>query len=181
VPITPNRSTPETSILAAALTCVALSAVACGGNDPAPAGGSFWPDAYNPSGLPTPAKIEQQHPTGASTPACLTSGCHGPGGAAVLKLDYGGTVFQADGKTPAPNVQVGVVSGNYKSFVYSWNNGMYWQPAGTTAIDWSPTVSDIRIRNAKGERPKLTSQARGADCDMPGCHVPATTPLTVLP
>ena len=154
----------------------AISAVvACGNGSSTPTEASYWPDSYNSSGSPTPGTLATDHPSNPG--ACLAKGCHGSDGTAKLKLIYGGVVYKPDGKAPAANVQVGVVEGDYKSFVYSWTNGMYWQE-GTQKLKWD-TTTDIRIRNAKGEVPKLPEQARGADCDS--CHIAGTLPLKVLP
>lgn len=147
----------------------ALTAVACGGDDSGPSSATgFWPGAYDASGLPEFASVEKQyaaHPSDVHPGACLTKGCHGPDGAAVLKLAWGGIAYKADGSR-AGNVQVGVVSGTYKEFVYSSTDGYYWKEGNPNDVSWS--AADIRARNAKGEKVKKTSDDRNGDCDS--CH-----------
>lgn len=172
----------DSRIKSTALACVvvaaaALAATACG-EDPKTAEATFWQDAYNPMGAPPPTTVTTYH-AGTTHPGPCMGPCHGATGTAVLKIAYGGVVYQADGATPAGSVQVGVSDGTYKSFVYSASNGFYWAPAaGATAINWG--IADIRIRNGSGEVPKLPEHDRGADCDT--CHTPdLQLPLKVLP
>ncbi|HEY5958372.1 MAG TPA: hypothetical protein VIV60_17530 [Polyangiaceae bacterium] len=163
-----------TALVAAAAT------LACGSDDSGSnTSGDFWPGAYDPAGAAVSSKVLTDHPGTGHPGACL-KGCHEASGSAVLKLAYGGMVFQADKTTPAGNVQVGVSDGTHKSFIYSASNGYYWAPAASlTGMNWND--ADYRIRNAKGERPKLAQHARGADCD--DCHKPSGSAgaLTVLP
>ena len=140
----------------------ALLVVACGSESSTNDGGGsdFWGGAYTPPQTASPVNYH-----GADTAqACMS--CHGPTATgATTKLVYGGVVYQADGATPAPNVQVGVSDGTYKSVVYSAANGMYWA-TGTATVNWA--TADIRIRSANGEAAKLPADARSADCDA--CH-----------
>jgi cytochrome c553 len=124
----------------------------------------YWGGTFQP---PAVAPTVNFHAADTAS-ACMT--CHGPTGTAVTKLVYGGVVYQVDGVTPAPNVQVGVSDGVYKSVVYSAANGMYWA-VGTNTVNWP--VADIRIRTATGEAAKLATDARTADCDS--CHHAGTT------
>lgn len=174
-----NEKRIKNTVLAVVALVAASASVACGGDDSKSTGDSYWPGAYDPAGQPAPSSVVTYHGGNAHPGACMTGACHGPAGTAALKLAYGGVVYQADGATPAGNVQIGVSDGAYKSHVYSASNGYYWAPAaGATAINWGG--ADIRIRNIKGERPKLPEHDRNGDCDT--CHTPALgLPLKVLP
>lgn len=157
------KITTQRSALVAIIACSAIAALACSSAETPAAG--YWPDAYNPSGAPvTNAKPVYHYEEDGHPGACL-AGCHEPGGTSKLTLGWGGVVYGADGKTRASNVQVGVVSGGYKSFVYSRSDGLYWSE-DRSAVDWD--TADIRIRSANGEKPKLSNDVRGADCDS--CH-----------
>jgi hypothetical protein len=127
---------------------------------------TYWPAAYSMSGLPTPSNGYH------TTPQSKCNMCHSASGVAsglsTSQFVFGGTVFQADGTTPAANVQVGVSDGTNKYFVYSATNGMYWA-IGTATINWA--LTDIRTRNEKGEHKKLAATGRSADCDS--CHIGA--------
>jgi cytochrome c553 len=158
------------SVLGAVALCVVAACAACSGSDDSTAsGGSFWTTAtYSPPAAPLTAAY---HDASKAT-ACMT--CHGPTGTATTKIVYGGIVYQADGVTPAANVQVGVSDGTYKSEVYSATNGLYWGvvPAtGAPTVNWP--VTDIRVRSAVGESIKApnNSSTRQADCDL--CHTGA--------
>jgi len=118
---------------------------------------SIWVGAYNPSGLPTPSN--GNHSAGSN---CMSSACHGA--TASKAFEFGGTVYQANGTTPAPNVQVAVVDGSTKYFAYSATNGNFWV-AGTAAINW--TTAKIYLRSSSGELLKPVSTA-GAACNS--CH-----------
>ena len=87
------------------------------------------------------------------------------------QLAFGGTVYQADGTTPAANVEVGVKDGANQYFVYSTTNGIYWAEGVASSINWD--AADIRMRNAAGEIPKTPEMARSADCDL--CHIRSTS------
>jgi hypothetical protein len=161
----PANSTLIRTVLVAV---TALAAAACGEDTATGGGSSYWVDTYNPAGLPATYATPAQHTVALGHPGnCLNPACHVAGGTAVLKLAWGGVVYQADGKTRANNVQVGVVSGSYRSFVYSRSDGLYWAE-GTPPDTATWDAADIRIRNANGEKPKLLSHTRGADCDS--CH-----------
>ena len=178
-------STINRTVLVATLAMAAFAAASCGGGDSksSTAGDTFWADSYNPAGAPSANTTPVQHADSTVHPgACLsTTACHSATGAAVLKFAYGGVVYKADGTTRAPNVQVGVVAGSYKSFVYSRSDGLYWKEGAPTDVsDWN--AADIRIRNSKGERKTLATDPRGADCDT--CHMEtggSALPLTTLP
>jgi hypothetical protein len=165
----PVSSTIDRSVLVATLAIAALAAASCGGGDSKPSSDSFWVDTYNPAGLPSAnATPTTQHVANLHPGNCLNAACHVASGTAVLKFAYGGVVYKADGTTRAPNVQVGVVAGSYKSFVYSRIDGLYWAEGVPTDVsDW--TKADLRIRNANGEKKTLATDPRGADCDS--CHM----------
>jgi len=166
----PVDSMIKRTLLVATAALVALAAVACGDDSPAAAGDSFWADTYNSAGLPAAHTTPTQHTAALGHPGnCLMPGaCHAAGAGATLKLAWGGVVYQADGKTRAPNVQVGVVSGTtYKQFAYSRSDGLYWVE-GTPPDTATWKASDIRIRNSAGEKKKAAKDDRNADCDS--CH-----------
>jgi hypothetical protein len=159
------------TLLVATAAAAALAAFGCGGDSPAATGDSFWTDTYNPAGLPAAHTTPTKHTAALGHPGnCLmAAGCHvaSPGYTPTIAIAWGGVVYQADGKTRAPNVEVGVVSGTYKSFAYSRSDGVYWvEGTPPDAATWS--AADIRIRNVNGEKAKLPSHDRGADCDS--CH-----------
>lgn len=171
--LAPNDIRLKISLATITVALVSLLSVACASEDStADNGGNtntadYWGGTFQP---PAVAPAVNFHAADTAS-ACMS--CHGPTGTAVTKLVYGGVVYQADGVTPAPNVQVGVKDGTYQSVVYSAANGMYWA-VGTNAVNWP--VADIRIRTANGEVPKLAADARSADCDS--CHhAGATFPL----
>ncbi len=124
---------------------------------------AYWSAAYNPAGLPTPSD-GGYHAAGPNPGPCLA--CHGSTGAAMTKLSFGGTVYGADGVSPAANVEVGVSDGTNRIFVYSATNGLYWAAETATPVNWP--VADIRMRNASGEYVKTPAMARSAECDS--CH-----------
>jgi hypothetical protein len=167
----------RSTLLLITTASAALAALACSSSEPAASAG-YWPDAYNALGEPSNYTSSVQHLEEDGHPGACLAGCHEPGGSSTLRLAWGGVVYAADGKTRAAHVQVGVVSGGHKSFVYSRGDGLYWSD-DTAAVDW-PTA-DIRIRSANGERPKANSDERDADCDH--CHEESggsALPLTVL-
>ena len=131
-----------------------------GGNAGSGAIATFsWPGAFDPAGAPTPA--DGHHNVGAS---CMSSSCHGT----KVPFAYGGTVYQADGKTGAANIQIGISDGALTLTTYSATNGNIWLPSSAGTIDWSKAV--IAIRSANGERLKPASAPRAAACNGTGCH-----------
>ncbi len=163
----PVDSMLKRTLLVATAAIAALASVACGDDSPAATGDSFWADTYNSAGLPAAHTTLVQHNANAHPGNCLNAACHVASGTAVLKLAWGGVVYQADGKTRAPNVQVGVVSGTYKSFAYSRSDGLYWAE-GTAPDTATWMASDIRLRNTAGEKKKAAKDDRNGDCDF--CH-----------
>ena len=97
---------------------------------------------------------------------CSGAGCHGPGGAGG-EFVLGGTVYQADGATPAANVQVGIDDGVASYYVYSGANGNFWVTGSSTAVTWAN--AEVRIRNANGEK-SMGPTSPGAWCNNAGCH-----------
>ena len=79
---------------------------------------------------------------------------------------YGGTVYQADGITPAPNVEIGVRSGLVTYSTYSGTDGNFWMVGDPNAIVWAGV--QVRVRNANGEKIKASTDASEADCNS--CH-----------
>jgi cytochrome c553 len=164
VVLDPNNKSLVTPVIAALALFAALTANACGSSSTGDDGNTtnsadYWGGAYSP---PAAAPVVNFHTTDTAG-ACMS--CHSATGTATTKLVYGGVVYQADGVTPAPNVQVGVSDGTYKSISYSAANGMYWG-VGTATVNWP--AADIRTRSATGEAVKATKDERNADCDY--CH-----------
>lgn len=118
-----------------------------------------WPEAYDAAGAPEPA--DGHHNTGSS---CMSSVCHGE----TVPFAFGGTVYQADGTTAAPHVQVGISDGAVVVTAYSADNGNIWLPATAGTIDWANAA--IVIRSQNGERVKPASAPRGSACNASGCH-----------
>lgn len=170
----PVDSMIKRTVLVATAAIAALSAVACGDDSPAATGDTFWADTYNPAGQPAAnTAIVYHKPENGHPGPCLTApGCHSPADTSATsakpKMAYGGVVYKSDGKTRAPNVQVGVVSGTtYKQFAYSRSDGLYWvEGTPPDAATWK--ASDIRIRNTAGEKKKAAKDDRNGDCDF--CH-----------
>jgi hypothetical protein len=134
---------------------------------------AYWPAATYAPGATIPA--DGYHTAAAGTivaaGSCLAT-CHGPTGTSLTKFAFGGMIYAADGVTPASGVEVGVSDGTNKVFVYTATNGMYWSTS-TAAINWPAT--DIRIRNAAGEKAKVAADGRNGDCDS--CHFGTTLAL----
>jgi hypothetical protein len=86
-------------------------------------------------------------------------------------------VYQADGVTPAPNVEIGVRSGTTTYSTYSATDGSFWMVADAAAIAWAGV--EVRVRNATGEKIKAATDASDPDCN--NCHsASATSEATVL-
>lgn len=114
----------------------------------------YWPDAYDENGLPDPASGE--HNAGR---ACLD--CHTSGSREWL---LGGTVYLADGTSPAPNVEVGVSDGTEFLSAHSGENGNFWIPASEGSIDFD--LAQVRIRTGDGEA--VMSENVSGNCN--DCH-----------
>jgi len=141
----------------------------------APTGGttgsaSYWPSPTYVASYPVPADGGVEHASG-NPGACMV--CHS--GLYEPLLAFGGVVYMADGVTPAGGVEIGVSDGTTSHFVYSATNGTYWA-LGPSTINWP--AADIRVRTAAGEKIKLASSGRAADCDAAGCHAVGATLLT---
>jgi hypothetical protein len=117
-----------------------------------------WPDTYNPNGG-VAVTHQQGHYEGG---AC--GQCHAPGGVAT-ELALGGTVFAADGVTPAANVQVGIASGGTVMTAYSGSAGNFFV-TGSATVDWA--TADIAIRKDVGEVIMAANPGARGDCN--GCH-----------
>jgi hypothetical protein len=118
-----------------------------------------WESAYDAQAQPMP--VDGHHNAGAG---CMSSSCHG----SKVPFVFGGTVYQADGVTGAPNVEVGISDGSLTLSTYSAVNGNVWLPSSAGAIDLAS--ARIAIRNANGERVKPASAPRGSACNGGGCH-----------
>ena len=118
-----------------------------------------WPGSYDAAAVPTPT--DGHHNAGAS---CMSSTCHGT----KVPFAFGGTIYQADGVTGAPNVEVGISDGALTVSAYSASNGNIWLPSSVGTINFAS--AQITIRNAKGERVKPAAAPRGSACNGGGCH-----------
>jgi hypothetical protein len=118
-----------------------------------------WPAAFDGAASPTPG--DGHHNPGSG---CMLSSCHGT----KVPFVFGGTVYQADGVTGAPNVEVGISDGAQTITAYSASNGNIWLPASAGTIDF--TAARIAIRSANGEHVKPATAGRGASCNGGGCH-----------
>lgn len=129
-----------------------------GGGSP-PTASFTWPGAYDAQAAPMPADGHHNPGTG-----CMSSSCHG----SKVPFLFGGTVYKADGTTPAPNVEVGISDGTLTLTAYSAQNGNIWLPSSAGAIDMTKAL--IAIRSGGGERVKPSTAGRGAACNGGGCH-----------
>ena len=121
-----------------------------------------WGGAYDDNGTPDPASGNHR-----SGDDCLS--CHENGSTQRPEFIFAGTVYEADGTTPAANVEVGVFAGGQMYTAYSAANGNFWVEGDNNTItgpEWNASV--IRIRNADGERTMPSNEARGNDCNL--CH-----------
>lgn len=116
-----------------------------------------WPGPFEPS-----ATVGDGHHNPGT--GCMSSSCHG----GKVPFSFGGTIYQADGKTAAPNVQVGISDGVLTVTAYSASNGNIWLPSSSGQLDFAN--AQIAIRSAKGERTKPATAGRGAACNGGGCH-----------
>ncbi len=132
---------------------------ASGGGPPPP----FWDADFVPDQLPTPDT--GNHNPGAD---CMT--CHNTGD--YLRL-FAGTIYQADGTTPAPSVEIGVRDGDTLRTTYSATNGNFWFSDDGGTIDWMTAI--VQARNANGD--VLMYSPGEAGCNS--CHtveLPITEP-----
>jgi hypothetical protein len=107
--------------------------------------------------------------------------CHEASVAAIVggefAFAYAGTVYQADGVTPAAGAEVGVRSGTTTYSSYSASDGAFWMAPTAVPITW--TAVDVRVRNANGEKIKASTDATEPDCNE--CHAESpTSGATVL-
>ncbi|RLB59804.1 MAG: hypothetical protein DRI90_14960 [Deltaproteobacteria bacterium] len=96
--------------------------------------------------------------------------CHNTGD--YLRL-FAGTIYQADGTTPAPSVEIGVRDGDTLRTTYSATNGNFWFSDDGGTIDWMTAV--VQARNANGD--VLMYSPGEAGCNS--CHtveLPITEP-----
>ena len=147
---------------------VATGGAATGGA--ATGGSSFWTTVvYSPSGAPSPAD-------GHHNPSQNCAQCHVSGSASGAPIwMFGGTVYQANATTPAPNVQVGISDGTSLYTAYSAANGNFWL-AGSGTINWAK--AQVRVRNANGES-TMVGATPSAGCNL--CHNSTTYPRITAP
>lgn len=94
----------------------------------------------------------------------MSSTCHG----AKVPFAFGGTVYEADGVTGAPSVEVGISDGALTVTAHSASNGNIWLPSSVGTINFAS--AQIAVRDAKGERVKPATAPRGSACNGGGCH-----------
>lgn len=116
-----------------------------------------WPSPFEPS-----ATVGDGHHNPGT--GCMSTSCHG----GKVPFLFGGTVYQADGKTGAPDVEVGISDGVLTVTAHSASNGNIWLPSSAGQLDFPN--AQIALRSAKGERTKPTTVGRGAACNGGGCH-----------
>jgi len=140
------------------------------GGASATGGVSFWTTVtYSSSGSPNP-------PDGHHNPGLNCSQCHVSGSStgATVWL-FAGTVYKADGTTPAPNVQVGVSDGTNLYTTYSATNGNFWVP-GPGTVNWA--TAQVRVRNANGEL-TMAGATPASTCNV--CHNATIYPRITAP
>jgi hypothetical protein len=149
---------------------IATGGRAATGGQAATGGSSFWTTVvYSPSGAPSPA--DGHHNPSQNCAQCHVSGS--TSGAPVWM--FGGTVYQANATTPAPNVQVGINDGTGLYTTYTAANGNFWF-AGSATINWAK--AQVRIRNANGES-TMVGATPSASCNL--CHNSTTYPRITAP
>jgi hypothetical protein len=121
-----------------------------------------------------PSTLKGAHPNGGN-PAkvdCLSSGCHGAGGAGP-RFAAGGTVFtSAAATTPAAQVEVRLRDGAGDAVkAYTDANGNFFVRAADAAALTFPVAAGAR--NAAATQPMSATIANGA-CNSAGCHGGAT-------
>ncbi|MBI5535755.1 MAG: hypothetical protein HY898_23690 [Deltaproteobacteria bacterium] len=119
-------------------------------------GDGFWNHPYDPAGSPSVANGHHN-----ATLDCM--GCHDGAGSAP-KFLFGGTIFDALGKTPVEHAEVGVKDPGGLHSSYSASNGNFWVAAAADSIDWSQV--EIRARDAYGEMTMPVQAAAGCNA----CH-----------
>lgn len=140
------------------------------GGTAATGGNSFWTTvAYSATGAPNPA--DGHHNPGQNCIQCHASGS--TSGAPVWM--FGGTIYQSNGTTPAPNVQVGINDGNTLHTTYTATNGNFWLASSGT-INWAQ--AQVRIRDANGEL-TMAGATPAATCNL--CHSSTTYPRITAP
>ena len=102
---------------------------------------------------------------------CRGSGCHSngsPDGSGAPAFLFGGTVYRAVTLAADPKVEVGVKATQGMYVACSANNGNFWvvAPSNTKTLTWSG--AGVRLRNANGEAPMMTTAAAG--CNASACH-----------
>jgi hypothetical protein len=128
-----------------------------------------------------PSTIKGAHPNGGN-PAkvdCLSSGCHGAGGAGP-RFAAGGTVFtSAAGTTPAAQVEVRLRDGAGKAVsAYTDAFGNFFVRAADAAAVVFPVQAGAR--NTASTRAMSASIANGA-CNSAACHGSAATGFIHVP
>jgi hypothetical protein len=102
---------------------------------------------------------------------CRGSGCHSngsPDGSGAPAFLFGGTVYRAVTMAADPKVEVAVKATEGMYLACSANNGNFWivAPSNTKTLTWSG--AGVRLRNANGEAPMMTTAAAG--CNASACH-----------
>jgi len=121
----------------------------------------YWEEDYVPDQLPDPST--GNHNAGLDCMTCHNAGTH-------VRL-FAGTIYQSDGTTPAPSVEIGVRDGDTLRTTYSATNGNFWFTDDGGTINWSTAL--IQARNANGAVAMFTPG--GAGCNL--CHT-SSLPIT---
>lgn len=142
-----------------------------GGDAATPANAFSGAPAYEAKTGPNTIKSQGDHPFPGGNPAkqdCMTSQCHGAGGEGPRFL-AGGTVYNdVAGTTPAPQVEVRLVSGDgTAASVYTDANGNFYLRSGDAAGLTFPAKTGAR----DGASAKLMVSAVGSGaCNSATCH-----------
>ena len=125
-------------------------------------GGSFWPGPYVGGTMNPPAPADTSHVPGAPCMSCHVSEVTSALGKLLV---YGGTVYGADGATPAAGVEVGVSYGGQVLVTVSDANGNF----GVIGTPMAEGAHPVRMRYAAGvEKIKAATEVSKAECNE--CH-----------
>lgn len=102
---------------------------------------------------------------------CRGSGCHAngsPDGSGAPAFLFGGTVYRAVTLAADSKVEVGVKASEGMYVACSANNGNFWSVAASSPKTLTWSSAGVRLRNANGEAPMMTTSAAG--CNASACH-----------
>lgn len=135
------------------------------GSAPANAGASTFDWGTTPYDATRGASIAYQNHFNGVT--CVSATCH------AHTIRMGGTVYQADGVTPAANVQIGIFINGQLSTTYTGTQGNFYSGANGVT-NWS--VAQIALRTSTGTVTMPVGASASGDCNT--CH-DATHRITV--